>query len=208
MEELSILLNMFFSQDIIGYIICFTFIFLSIRIWTIIVSKLRLSSYLRSGKRENGRDILLSRMRDKSSIIIKDIQKDISFNKENIGIIEDFYTIQMDKEREKLLSPFNSNISVLKAWSSIAPLLGLMGTVWGVMRTFDTIGREASLSLDLIAPGMATALLTTIFGLLVAIPAGLFSFKFDSWISIKEDLLYNEQLSLWKEFASSILIKK
>lgn len=52
-----------------------------------------------------------------------------------------------------------------------APFLGLLGTVWGIMNAFFEIGKEASASLNVVAPGVAEALLTTLAGLIVAIPA-------------------------------------
>lgn len=51
------------------------------------------------------------------------------------------------------------------------PFLGLLGTVWGIMDAFFRIGNEASAGLGVVAPGIAEALLTTLAGLLVAIPA-------------------------------------
>ncbi len=55
--------------------------------------------------------------------------------------------------------------------STLAPFIGLFGTVWGVLGAFQALGREGNASLSTLAPGISTALVTTIFGLLVAIPA-------------------------------------
>jgi biopolymer transport protein ExbB/TolQ len=52
-----------------------------------------------------------------------------------------------------------------------APFLGLLGTVWGVMSTFGHIAQQGSASLAAMAPGVAAALITTVAGLLVAIPS-------------------------------------
>ena len=52
-----------------------------------------------------------------------------------------------------------------------APLLGLLGTVWGVMETFGGVAEAGSASLAAMAPGVSAALITTVTGLLVAIPA-------------------------------------
>ena len=57
--------------------------------------------------------------------------------------------------------------------SSTAPLLGLLGTVWGVMISFWSIGMQGYTSLNIIAPGVSAALVTTIGGLATAIPAAL-----------------------------------
>ena len=57
--------------------------------------------------------------------------------------------------------------------SSSAPLLGLLGTVWGVMIAFWSVGMQGYTSLSVIAPGVSAALVTTIGGLATAIPAAL-----------------------------------
>jgi biopolymer transport protein ExbB/TolQ len=57
------------------------------------------------------------------------------------------------------------------------PFIGLLGTVWGVMETFAGIATAGSASLTAMAPGVAGALICTVIGLLVAIPA-MFSYNF------------------------------
>ncbi len=64
-----------------------------------------------------------------------------------------------------------SKLSILATVASIAPSLGLLGTVYGIMETFLAIGATGSTSISVVAPGVADALLTTLFGLAVAIPA-------------------------------------
>ena len=64
------------------------------------------------------------------------------------------------------VSPKANTIAV-----SGAPFLGLLGTVWGVMSTFGHIAQRESASLAVMAPGVAAALITTVAGLLVAIPS-------------------------------------
>ena len=57
------------------------------------------------------------------------------------------------------------------------PFIGLLGTVWGVMETFAGIANAGAASLTAMAPGVAGALICTVIGLLVAIPA-MFSYNF------------------------------
>lgn len=64
-----------------------------------------------------------------------------------------------------------NNLVTLATASTIAPFIGLFGTVWGVLGAFQALGREGNANLETLAPGIATALTTTIFGLIVAIPA-------------------------------------
>src|SRR5205814_1676327 len=58
-----------------------------------------------------------------------------------------------------------------------APFLGLLGTVWGVMDTFSDVATAGSANLAAMAPGVSAALITTVTGLLVAIPA-MFGYNF------------------------------
>jgi biopolymer transport protein TolQ len=52
-----------------------------------------------------------------------------------------------------------------------APFLGLLGTVWGVMAAFSAVSLQQTASIQTLAPGISSALLTTVAGLLVAIPS-------------------------------------
>ncbi|MFH1737489.1 MAG: MotA/TolQ/ExbB proton channel family protein [bacterium] len=61
--------------------------------------------------------------------------------------------------------------TTLATVASISPLLGLLGTVWGVFHSFYNVGTVSNPSLQTVAPGISEALLTTVVGLMVAIPA-------------------------------------
>jgi biopolymer transport protein TolQ len=65
-------------------------------------------------------------------------------------------------------------IPFLATTASIAPFIGLFGTVWGIMSAFEGIGRAGSTSLGVVAPGIAEALVATAFGLVAAVPAVMF----------------------------------
>ena len=81
--------------------------------------------------------------------------------------IDRVMTITIEKEVGKL----EERIDFLSMIGSIAPLVGLFGTIWGIMTSFSAIGASQSTTLGVIAPGIATALSTTALGLIVAIPA-------------------------------------
>lgn len=66
---------------------------------------------------------------------------------------------------------YESSMIFLATIVSGAPFLGLLGTVWGVMSAFSAISVQQTASIQTIAPGVAAALLTTVAGLLVAIPS-------------------------------------
>jgi biopolymer transport protein ExbB/TolQ len=70
-----------------------------------------------------------------------------------------------------------SQMILLATAVSGAPFLGLLGTVWGVMETFGGVAEAGSASLAAMAPGVSAALITTVTGLLVAIPA-MFGYNF------------------------------
>jgi biopolymer transport protein TolQ len=65
-------------------------------------------------------------------------------------------------------------ISFLATTASMAPFVGLFGTVWGILTAFQSIGQTGSTNLAIVAPGIAEALVTTAAGLLAAIPAVYF----------------------------------
>ena len=73
----------------------------------------------------------------------------------------------MDKELEDL----DNRLGFLASTGSVAPLVGLFGTVWGIINSFNAIAATQSNSLSAMAPGIAEALFTTAFGLIAAIPA-------------------------------------
>lgn len=64
-----------------------------------------------------------------------------------------------------------SYISILSTCAAVGPLLGLFGTVWGLVHAFISISQQQSADIATVAPGIAEALITTLAGLVVAIPA-------------------------------------
>jgi len=62
-------------------------------------------------------------------------------------------------------------MSVLASIGSVAPFIGLLGTVWGIVNAFQSIAITNNTSLAVVAPGIAEALFATALGLLAAIPA-------------------------------------
>ncbi|WNO54612.1 protein TolQ [Stakelama saccharophila] len=65
----------------------------------------------------------------------------------------------------------SGRLNILATIGSVAPFVGLFGTVWGIMRSFTAIAGEQSSSLAVVAPGIAEALFATAIGLFAAIPA-------------------------------------
>lgn len=79
----------------------------------------------------------------------------------------------LDIVADKLIKPFDKNLWFLSMVAYISPFIGLFGTVWGVMDSFAAIGVNQSVSIGVIAPGLAVALGTTALGLIAAVPAAI-----------------------------------
>jgi biopolymer transport protein TolQ len=72
------------------------------------------------------------------------------------------------------VSRLEKRLTFLATTASVAPYIGLFGTVWGIMTAFQGIGASGSTSLAVVAPGIADALIATAVGLFAAIPAVYF----------------------------------
>ena len=78
---------------------------------------------------------------------------------------------RFDQVRQGETSYLNRRLRFLFVLASSAPLIGLLGTVAGMLRTFDGLSMQDSYKMDLVAGGISQALVTTQAGLLIAIPA-------------------------------------
>jgi len=72
---------------------------------------------------------------------------------------------------------YESSMIFLASIVTGAPFLGLLGTVWGVMESFSSVSTQQTASIQALAPGISSALMTTVAGLLVAIPS-LFGYNY------------------------------
>lgn len=113
------------------------------------------------------------------------------------SLLED--TIQRSIEGIRLSE--NRHVNFLGMCANLAPFFGLLGTVWGIMVAFFEIGKHGSADLTIVAPGIAMALITTVAGLVVAIPASGAYNIFVSRTGENEIAYYNfgsRMLSLFK----------
>ncbi len=83
----------------------------------------------------------------------------------------DIMHYHIDQTINELVAHEESYLVVLSTSGAVAPLLGLFGTVWGLVHSFMSISREQVADITVVAPGIAQALVTTLAGLVVAIPA-------------------------------------
>ena len=101
---------------------------------------------------------------------------------------------------EKQLSKLDKGFTFLATVGSTAPFIGLFGTVWGIMNSFQSIAISRNTSLAIVAPGIAEALFATALGLLAAIPAVVAYNKFNN------DLLkYSQKLENFSKRFLSII---
>jgi biopolymer transport protein TolQ len=88
--------------------------------------------------------------------------------------IDKVMQVTIAREIERL----ERRLLVLATVGSAGPFIGLFGTVWGIMTSFQSIAASKNTSLAVVAPGIAEALFATAIGLVAAIPATIFNNKF------------------------------
>jgi biopolymer transport protein TolQ len=93
--------------------------------------------------------------------------------------VEKVMSVSIAREIERL----EKQLLVLATVGSAGPFIGLFGTVWGIMTSFQSIAASKNTSLAVVAPGIAEALLATAIGLFAAIPATIFYNKFSSEVN-------------------------
>ncbi len=104
--------------------------------------------------------------------------KDISGNHNLRASTKERIYQAMQVASSKSVDKLEKNLNFLATVGSSAPFIGLFGTVWGIMVSFQSIAISKNTTLAVVAPGIAEALLATAFGLAAAIPAVIFYNKF------------------------------
>jgi biopolymer transport protein ExbB len=102
--------------------------------------------------------------------------------------------LQIALSEQRLL--LDRNLGVLGTMGSTAPLIGLLGTVWGIMRAFHDMARTGSAGPSVVAAGVAEALFTTAAGLMVAVPAVLLYNHFVRRMGVMLTVTENQARSL------------
>lgn len=92
----------------------------------------------------------------------------------------------LNKGIQEELAAMERTLPFLATTGNAAPFIGLFGTVWGIMRSFHSIGLKGSASLATVAPGISEALVATAAGLAAAIPAVIAFNGFMSWMGQME----------------------
>jgi|TARA_B100000959_G_scaffold270817_1_gene318180 biopolymer transport protein TolQ len=185
------IINLFIRADIIVKIVIIMLIAASIYSWAIIFEKFKLfkkinqstiefeEKFWKSKSAETFYNNLPSEMDDPMAMVFKDSMQTVlkSRSKSNLS---DRLTNIMVTNIEKQMSVIEKNFTFLATVGSTAPFIGLFGTVWGIMNSFQSIAISRNTSLAIVAPGIAEALFATALGLLAAIPAVVAYNKFNS----------------------------
>ena len=117
---------------------------------------------------ETGVDLLLSRYKLSKDMIPQDgIFRGRKLTEAEIDAIRS----AMEQTVSNLIMEIEKNINYLSIAVSVSPFCGLFGTVWGVMAAFCGVAQQGSANISALAPGVSGALLTTVVGLVVAIPS-------------------------------------
>lgn len=101
-----------------------------------------------------------------------------------VSELADNLKLAMERTKISEVAQLETSLPTLSTFVSVSPFLGLLGTVWGIMEAFLEIRARGSAHITIVAPGISDALITTVYGLLVAIPALVFYNIFRSRVNI------------------------
>lgn len=132
------------------------------------------------------------------------MRKNMPNNGENIPInsargLEERVQMKMEHTARGEFTRLHRGMDILASIASSTPFIGLFGTVLGIMSTFQVLGSAKSASLNVVAPGIAAALIATAAGLAVAIPA---VFAYNALMARMDELqeesdMFTESLAQW-----------
>ena len=184
------LLSLFTRADLVVKSVIIILIFSSIWSWTIIVEKLVKMKKLKLIESEfdeifwsgNSFEDLFETFNynqndPKSKIFCAAIEewrkskKTKNIHSSNINSLKERMNRSMQVTFNKEAESIEKNLTFLATAGSTAPFVGLFGTVWGIMNSFQSIAVAQNTNLSVVAPGIAEALFATALGLFVAIPA-------------------------------------
>jgi len=194
------LLSLFIRADIIVKSVIIMLIVCSIYSWAIIIEKIRLfkkinqsteefeSKFWNSKSAETFYNNLPTNTEDPMALVFKDAMQNLLKRKSKTDL-HDRMTTMLETGIEKQMSKISKGYTFLATVGSTAPFIGLFGTVWGIMNSFQSIAISRNTSLAIVAPGIAEALFATALGLLAAIPAVVAYNKFNN-----DSILYSKKL--------------
>ncbi len=185
------LLSLFMRADIIVKSVIIILIACSVYSWAVIIEKFRLfkkinqtteefeTKFWNSKSAESFYNNLPASTEDPMALVFKDAMQNLLKRKSKTDL-HDRMTTMLETGIEKQLSKISKGYTFLATVGSTAPFIGLFGTVWGIMNSFQSIAISRNTSLAIVAPGIAEALFATALGLLAAIPAVIAYNKFNN----------------------------
>ena len=194
------LMNLFIRADIIVKSVIILLIACSIYSWAVIIEKLRLfkkinqtteefeTKFWNSKSAESFYNNLPSNIEDPMALVFKDAMQSLLKRRSKTDL-NNRITTMLETGIEKQMSKISKGFTFLATVGSTAPFIGLFGTVWGIMNSFQSIAISRNTSLAIVAPGIAEALFATALGLLAAIPAVIAYNKFNN-----DSLKYSQKL--------------
>ena len=194
------LLSLFIRADIIVKSVIIILIVSSIYSWAVIIEKFRLfkkinqstedfeKKFWNSKSAESFYNNLPANIEDPMALVFKDAMQNLLKRKSKTDL-HDRMTTMLETGIEKQMSKLSKGYTFLATVGSTAPFIGLFGTVWGIMNSFQSIAISRNTSLAIVAPGIAEALFATALGLLAAIPAVIAYNKFNN-----DSILYSRKL--------------
>ena len=187
------LMQLFLRADFVVKTVIILLIAASIYSWALIFDKYKLfkkinissqdfeNKFWKAKSAESFNNNLPAKPQDPMTLIFKDAMAELLKTKSKsaavqLARVERILEISTDKQ-VKLLE---KNFTFLATVGATAPFIGLFGTVWGIMNSFQSIAISRNTSLAIVAPGIAEALFATALGLLAAIPAVIAYNKFSN----------------------------
>ena len=194
------LINLFIRADIVVKSVIIMLIACSIYSWAVIIEKYRLfkkinqsteefeAKFWNSKSAETFYNNLPANLQDPMALIFKDAMQNLLKRRSRTDL-NNRMTTMLETGIEKQISKITKGFTFLATVGSTAPFIGLFGTVWGIMNSFQSIAISRNTSLAIVAPGIAEALFATALGLLAAIPAVVAYNKFNN-----DSIKYSQKL--------------
>ena len=194
------LINLFIRADIVVKSVIIMLIACSIYSWAVIIEKYRLfkkinqsteefeTKFWNSKSAETFYNNLPANVQDPMALIFKDAMQNLLKRRSRTDL-NNRMTTMLETGIEKQISKITKGFTFLATVGSTAPFIGLFGTVWGIMNSFQSIAISRNTSLAIVAPGIAEALFATALGLLAAIPAVVAYNKFNN-----DSIKYSQKL--------------
>ena len=183
--------SLFIRADFVVKSVILMLIGCSIYSWAIIIEKFRLfkkinlesdefeEKFWKSKSAETFYNSLPEKLENPTASLFKDSMQTLLKAKSKSNLNERMSSM-LEVNIEKQMSKIDKGFTFLATVGSTAPFIGLFGTVWGIMNSFQSIAISRNTSLAIVAPGIAEALFATALGLLAAIPAVVAYNKFNN----------------------------